>query len=197
MPLTTGERTDKFLSFTGTPTTAGIAVFAVELKAREIELNPAQVEEYFGELKAGPDLRTAWENVPAPRRWRERFVKSATTFVLLGTPDSTDLSWQQPAGLSLEIVPQLDPTTLKTGDTLKVQLLKHGKPLAGLQLGFVSDGEAQRHTITTDANGFAEAPVDHPGRWLVHGTHLVRTTETDLEWESLFSTLVVNVAPSK
>jgi len=57
LPLTTGERTDKFLSFTGTPTTAGIAVFAVELKAREIELNPAQVDEYFGELKAGPDLR--------------------------------------------------------------------------------------------------------------------------------------------
>ena len=171
-----------------------IAGFAVELKPRDLELKPELIEEYFEEIHAGASLRAEWEKVPVPRRWRERYIKSATTFVRVGEPAAADRTWAEPAGLSLEIVPQRDPTRLKAGDLLKVQLLMHGKPLPGLPLGFVADGERHHHVVTTDSNGFAEAPVDHPGRWLVHGTYLKRSAEKNLEWESVFSTLVVDVA---
>lgn len=194
LSLTTGERTEKFLTFTGKPTAPGIAGFAVELKPRDLELKPELIEEYFEEIHAEASLRAEWEKVPAPRRWRERYIKSATTFVRVGDPATDDRTWAQPAGLSLEIVPQRDPTRLKAGDLLKVQLLMHGKPLPGLPLGFVADGESHHHVVTTDSNGFAAAPMDHPGRWLVHGTYLTRSAEKNLEWESVFSTLVVDVA---
>ncbi len=76
-------------------------------------------------------------------------------------------------------------------------MLKDGQPLPGLNLGFVAAGETSRHTATTDAAGLASAPLDQPGPWLVHGIHIARSTQSDLEWESLFSTLVIEVAPAR
>lgn len=169
----------------------------MELKPRDLELKPELIEVYLEEIHADPALREEWARVTAPRRWRERYTKSATTFVRIGQPDADDRTWAKPAGLSLEIIPQRDPTTLRVGDVLKVQVLKHGQPHAGLPLGFVADGETHHHVVSTDSEGFAAAPLSRSGRWLVHGTDLVRTTQPDLEWESLFATLVVEVAATR
>ena len=196
LPLAIGPHTETFLGFTARPATTGLALFAVELKPRDLELKPEQIEEYFAEIQAGPEVRAAWEAVPAPRRWRERYTKSATTFVRVGQPEPSDATWSQPAGLVLEIVPQRDPTALRTGDLLQVRLLQHGRPLADVPVGFMAQGETRRHTVTTDAEGLAAAPLDHPGVWLIHTTHLMRAIQADLEWESRFSTLIVEVAPA-
>lgn len=196
LPLPFGPHTETFLGFTARPDTTGLALFAVELKPRDLELKPEQIEEYFAEIHAGPEVRAAWAAMPAPRRWRERYTKSATTFVRVGQPEPADATWSQPVGLALEIVPRRDPTRLQSGDLLQVRLLQHGRPLAGVPVGFVARDETRRHTVTTDAEGLAAAPLDHPGLWLIHTTHLMRAIEADLEWESRFSTLIVEVAPA-
>ncbi|WP_438481423.1 DUF4198 domain-containing protein [Oleiharenicola lentus] len=195
--LTPGTTTEKFLPFSSQPAANGVAVFSVELKPRVLELKPELIEEYLEEIHALPAIRTEWEKIPAPKVWRERYTKSAKTFVRVGEPIASDRTWAEITGLSLEIIPERDPTTLRAGDVLSVRVLKHGKPFAGLPLGFVADGETHHHIVTTDQDGRAAAPVNHPGRWLVHGTDLYRANEKDLEWESLFTTLVVDVAPAK
>lgn len=64
----------------------------------------------------------------------------------------------QPAGLKLEIVPEVNPATLKKGEDLKVQVLFDGKPVEAAEItGNYFDPDAP--TVVTDAEGYAVIPV--------------------------------------
>jgi len=65
--------------------------------------------------------------------------------------------------LRLVIVPQADPVTLKAGDTLPVQVLFDGKPVAGVKL--VEDYRNMDHQASyqTDAEGRAQVVVRNRG----------------------------------
>jgi hypothetical protein len=188
--LTATEKTLRFPVTVGRP---GVMVVAVELKPRLLELEPDKIETYLREIHASDELREAWAAVPAPRRWRESYVKYAKSFVRVGEPPAEERAWAEPLGLALEIVPERDPTALKEGDALPVRVLRGGKPLAAFALGYVSAGETREHVAVTDADGRATATLDARGVWLVHGTDLRRVMAADREWESDFTTMVVEV----
>ena len=171
----------------------GVAVPGVELKPRVLDLAPAEVESRLRELHAGDALREAWAATAESRRWREACVENAKTFVRVGEPVADDRAWALPLGLRLEIVPERDPTTLRAGDPLPVRVLRAGAPLAGLVLGFVSEGGTREHIVVTDGEGRARAVLDVRGAWLVRGTELRRATAAGLEWESDVATMVVEV----
>ncbi len=172
----------------------GVAVVGVELKPRDLELEPDKIETYFREIHAGDDLREQWAAVREPKKWRERYVKNAKSFVRVGEPGAGDRGWAEPLALALEIIPERDPTTLKEGDALPVRVLRAGKPLAGFVLAYVSAGETREHVAVTDAAGRATATLDVRGVWLVHGTDLRRVADDpNREWESDFTTMVVEV----
>lgn len=185
--------TEKTLRFATLLPKAGVAVLGLELKPRLLELEPDKIEIYFREIHAGDDLRDLWTAVPEPRRWRENYVKSVKTFVRVGEPVAEDRGWAEPLGLPLEIVPERDPTALREGDKLPVRVLRGGKPLAGFALAYVSAGETHEHVAITDEEGRASAALDAHGTWLVHGTDLRPGTTPDREWESDFTTMVVEV----
>ncbi len=170
---------------------AGIAVIGVELKPRLLDLAADKIELYFTEIHAGAALRALWAAVPEPRKWRELYVKNTKTFVRVGEPAAHDRSWAEPLPQSLEIIPERDPTTLRVGDDLSVRVLLHGKPLAGFNVGYVSAGEKNEHVAVTDAQGRAHALLDATGAWLIHGTDLRRVVHPEREWESDFTTMVV------
>jgi uncharacterized GH25 family protein len=197
VPLDISPASEKVLGFSAKPGLPGVGVCAVELKPRDLELPPHLIQHYFDEIHAGEALRRQWLEVPEPRRWRERYIKVAKTFVRVGDPSVPAKDWSEPNGLTLEILPERDPTTLQVGDLLPVRVLRNGTPLAEFTLGFVAEGETHHHVVTTDADGRAAAPVDRPGLWLVHGTDLWRSQQEGCEWESVFTTLVVEVAARK
>ncbi len=172
---------------------AGIAVITVELKPRLLDLAADKIELYFTEIHAGDALRAQWAAVPAPRKWRELYVKNTKTFVRVGEPAATDRAWAEPVGQALEIVPERDPTMLRVGDDLPVRVLSRGKPLTGFTLGYVAEGEKKEHVAITDAQGRAHAVLDAAGPWLIHGTDLRRVMHAEREWESDFTTMVVEV----
>jgi hypothetical protein len=181
----------KALDFAATFTRPGVSVLGVELKPRVLELAADKIELYFRELHAGDELRAAWATVPEPRRWRESYVKHAKTFVRVGEPPAGDRAWAEPFGFVLEIVPERDPTALHAGDELPVRVLRGGAPFAGFVVAFVSAGETREHVAVTDAAGRASTVLDAHGAWLVRGTDLRRATPAGLEWESDFTTMVV------
>ena len=181
----------KALGFSATFTRPGVAVLGVELKPHVLELAADKIERYFRELHAGDELRAAWATVLEPRRWRESYVKQAKTFVRVGEPPASDRAWAEPLGFVLEIVPERDPTTLHAGDELPVRVLRGGAPFAGFVVAYVSAGETREHVAVTDAAGRASAMLDARGAWLVHGTDLRRATAAGLEWQSDFTTMVV------
>jgi hypothetical protein len=182
---------EKALKFSATFTRPGVAVLGLTLKPRELELAPDKIETYFREMHADDALRALWAAIPEPRRWRESYVKHAKTFVRVGEPAADERAWAEPLGLALEIVPERDPTALRAGDELPVRVLRGGAALAGFVIAFVSAGETREHVTVTDVQGRARAVLDARGAWLVHGTDLRRATADGLEWESDFTTMVV------
>jgi uncharacterized GH25 family protein len=150
------------------------------------------LKEYLDEIGAPEVIRQQWANAKTPRRWRELYTKHSKTFVRAGEAQS-DHSWAEPVGMRLEIVPEKDPTTLRVGDELAVQVLKNGTPLGGFSLGIVSARDAKGKIQKTDAKGRATFRLDRGGRWLVRVTELRKSSRSGLDWESDFTTLTFQV----
>ncbi len=191
--LTVAGLSEKSLGFTATFTRPSVVIVAVDLKPKILELSPDKIELYFREIHAGEALRAVWAAVPAPKRWREKYAKHTKTFVRIGEPGTGETAWAQPIGATLEIVPERNPALLRVGDVLSVRVLRAGVAVPGFALGFVAAGEIREHVAFTDKDGRAQATLDVPGAWLVHGTDLRRVVSSDIEWESDFATMTVDV----
>jgi uncharacterized GH25 family protein len=151
------------------------------------------VERHLRSLHAGEALRTEWQTLPQPRRWRENRVLIGKTFVRVGEPAAEDRSWSELLGLPLEIVPENDPTALRAGAELTVRLVQSGKPLAGAVLTFRSQTEGQERVVVTNDEGRATARLDTAGWWSVNGLELRRAAAADRTWESESTTIFVSV----
>ncbi|WAC21555.1 DUF4198 domain-containing protein [Luteolibacter sp. SL250] len=103
----------------------------------------------------------------------KRVVKSAKTYFISAAGESGGVTFSDPLGHALEIIPMDDPTKATAGMKLKVRVLFKGQPLAdtvvsciprGVELdsGFDPDHEAK-----TDAKGEAELPLPEANRYLV------------------------------
>jgi uncharacterized GH25 family protein len=169
----------------------GVATVWVELKPRTLELKPAQVKEYFAEIDASPEIRKAWSE-STTKRWRESYVKHSKSFVQVGKPVD-DRSWTEPVGMSLEIVPEQNPMELKVGDKLRVRVLQNGAPQRDFPLGIVRAWQSHGTFQTTDQEGRAEFKLTRKGKWMLRGTQLRKSTDANLDWESDFTTLTIEV----
>jgi uncharacterized GH25 family protein len=184
----------KALVFTTTLKDAGLATCWVELKPRQLELTPAQVDEYFAEIDASQAVRQEWRSMKTPKRWREVYVKHTKTYITVGSVD--DRSWSEPVGMSLEIIPATDPGKLRAGDTLSVIVLKNGTPFPSFPLGLVLEGNKHAEFRATDSEGRVAFKLRRAGKYMLRGTDLRRSTKADLEWESDFTTLTLHALPS-
>ncbi|MGI8401039.1 MAG: DUF4198 domain-containing protein [Gemmatimonadaceae bacterium] len=185
----------KSLRFVWTPRINGVGTIAVELAPKTLLLDPKLITEYYDEIHASTAIRAQWDSIPAPKQWRESYVKHATSFVRVGSP-VRDTSWAIPLGLGLEIVPERNPTDLAAGETLRVRVLRSGIPLGGFQVGARREGAPDSGDVfvTTDGAGRATIALPRQGRWLLFGTDLRRARERGLEWRSDFVTTTIGVA---
>lgn len=182
------------LRFRHTFPAEGVATLWVSLAPRDLALEPGDVAHYLDEIAAPDSVRAAYEAQPAPRRWRERYVKHAKTFVRVGDP-AGGRSWAEPVGQHLELVPLDDPTALRPGSALAVRVLRGGAPLAGFPVGVVRAGGAQAALARSDAEGVLRITLPEAGRWMLRGTELRRGSAQVIDWESDFTTLTVEVRP--
>ena len=184
----------KALHLTWTPTKPGIATFGVSLQPKDLSLTPALVEEYFADINAIASVRERYAAMKAPRKWRERYTKHATSYVCVAGATSPDSSWTKAINLNLEIVPEKDPTSLRAGDALPVRAFYRGAPLAGFMIGAQHDAETAVKFVQTDATGRATVALPRAGWWLINGTHLRPSTDASREWDSDFATITISVA---
>lgn len=191
--LTPGREGKRALVYRWTPRSAGVATLWVRLAPVELELTPAQAEEYLKEVGASAAVRAGWDSVPQPRRWRESYAKLSKTFVRVGTPPAGDSGWSVPAGTGLEIVPLRDPTAMVAGDTLPIRVLRDGAPVPSFPIAAERAGQADAPFAYTDANGVAQVPLPAAGLWMLRGTQLRREHTANLEWRSDFTTATLAV----
>ena len=195
-PLSVLRVTPEQLRLRLAPQLPGIAAVAVTVKPLDIEIDDRIVELYFDEINASTGQRSAWGSAGPTRRWRERFVKHAKTFVRFGVDDDA-AAWSRPMGAAYEILPEADPTTLTAGDSLPVRVLKNGQPLGGLQLAAVRDRKVTGGFVATGADGRALISLPEAGWWLIRGTELRQRDASGTRWDSDWVSLSLFVAPHR
>jgi uncharacterized GH25 family protein len=187
-----GTGTKHSLRLAVRPEGEGIACVWIESKPKSIDLKPDQVREYLEEIGALDTVGKEWSAAGSAGRWREIYTKHAKTFVAVGAADG-DRSWAEPAGMRLEIVPEADPTRLRTKSDFSVRLLREGRPLPGFPVGMVQAGQKTGEVRKTDANGRVSFTPDRKGWILLRATDLRRAGSAEADWESDFATLTLRV----
>ena len=90
---------------------------------------------------------------------------------LINVGEGSGDSFKRPVGHGLEIVPLKNPSRLKTGDFLPVQVLFKGKPAMYCKVFATYSGFSSKcdfaYTTTTNGKGEAKIRIIHHGPWLV------------------------------
>jgi hypothetical protein len=137
-----------------------------------------------------------------------RYVRYAKTFVEVGSGGPR--VFDRAAGQPLELLPMRDPATLRSGDTIAVQVLLDGQPLANARVVAVGAppalkaGGAERETervevaVMTGAEGVARIPDAGAGLWIVRATEILPPDDDQRpQWNVYSASLVLQVGSGK
>lgn len=124
---------------------------------------------YWSEQADGEWVKKSKDQIEGAKQGG-RYMKYNTTILkpLGGAPKAT--------GALLEIVPMVDPLTLKQGDKLEVQVLSNGEPVPNIELAAEITTNRMQNVVKTDRNGKATITIRNDGLNVL-GTE----TETKLE----------------
>jgi len=122
----------------------------------------------------------------------ERYGRFAKIAMRSGPGPARHLMRQ--VGLRAELVPASDPTSVRVGQSLAVQLVYNARPVPGAAVSAVSQGSTAVRA-TTDARGRATFAIDREGPWLIKSVHMIRLPAgSPAEWESFRATLTFHTA---
>jgi hypothetical protein len=192
------ELAPKSLEFPIMPPNVGVATVFINLQPKTLDLKPRLVREYLAEIGASDSLKAVWKKVPNTdntRRWRESYTKHAKTHIFIGAEANVrqDSAWKQPCGMALEIVAEAHPGLLRAKTEFPVRVLLDGKALPNFPVGCLREGSKQGTLQTTDAEGRVSMKLLQKGRYLLRGTLLKPATTSDMDWQSHFTTLTIEV----
>ena len=125
----------------------------------------------------------------------ERYARYAKVAIRTGAGNGAHLL--RPVGFPVEFVPITDPTLVRPGQLLTVQLLAGGKPVVGAEVTARAASGGHPLVGRTSATGQVTLPIDRDGAWLVRTVHMVSGLEAGLpevEWDSYWATLVFHTA---
>lgn len=121
---------------------------------------------------------------------RERFRRHVKTLMRVG--DVSDGTYAVRTGQRLEIIPSSDPLAARAGDTLPVQLLFDGKPLAGalVKAWHKRGRQTLIVRVRTDAEGKAVFDLPYAGAWMISVVHMLPATDgKEIDWDSHWGNL--------
>lgn len=171
----------------------GHLVLTVESEARVEGMKAGEFLDYLKEENLSQIIEARERQGEASKDARERYTKFAKTIIRVGEGDG---SFNQPAGLPIEFIPEKDPLSLKPGEALPVRLLFRGAPAPGIH---VIGAHTQTNSPTaiapagqTDAEGRISIPAAS-GKWRLHAIYMERMTDPAADWESFWATLTFEV----
>lgn len=177
------------------PTEAGTYVVGLSTMPRELDLKAKDFNDYLAEDGIPGTLAERKKKKELTKDVRERYAKHVKTIFQAG--DTQSDNFKTILGYPVEIVPQNNPYSLRTGGRLTIQCLKDGKPLADqVVLTGREDGSGKLiggATVKTDQKGFAKITIDGPGRWYVKFINMTRLNDPKLNYESKWATLTFGI----
>ncbi len=186
-PLTV-ENKRPYLRFT--PDAPGGYLFGLQRTELRIELEADRFNKYLVKEGVPLMLKLRESYGEMEQLGRERYTRHMKTYVRAqnGTKPSKDTQkvWGQTLGLTLEVIPLVDPTSRKAGEEIPVKVLYKDRPLESAQVSILSaSGES---TATTDAKGQAVLSVPADGPMIIRLIHMHRCRECKTEeWRSYWA----------
>lgn len=154
---------DATVTFTG----SGTHVLVLETTAASSTLPAIRFNDYLAVEGLTPALEQRARLGLAKTDGRESYSRRAKALVQIGPATRDQPQVLRPVGLTLEIVPQINPYALTPGELLPVRIIYNGKPLAGatVKLNNLDFDTKPLATRLTDARGIAAFDVPRRGRW--------------------------------
>jgi uncharacterized GH25 family protein len=140
--------------------------------------------------------RTASSDKPG----RELYTRRAKVFVQVGPASAApDPKMTKPVGLSLEIVPEVNPYAPNPGASLPVRILFEGKPLAGatVKLNNLDFDFRPIETHLSDAAGRAVFNMPKAGVWQLNVIWSKPIKDRKADFETTFSSLTFGFPPGQ
>lgn len=158
----------------------------LQLDPFEFELPADRIEIYFNEIRPPAAVLAAWAALRARGLpFIERYTKSARIDGGQAAP--------RPVGTAMDVLREAPSGPLAVGGEATFQVLRDGKPLAGLNVELVNERSPLGLWHRTDADGRVRARLPLPGRWLLRGTDLRLSSADPTRWESQFITYAFEV----
>lgn len=183
---------------TGRPVSPAVAVTCwAQLVPIDIAIPDEKiVDVYLDEIQALPAVRERWAALKARgARWQETYVKHVRLELDgEGTPPAATAALPE-LGLDARLEAAARP--LRAGDRVRLQVLRDGRPLAGMPVQLRSDQSPLGIWRQTDAEGRLEAVLPLAGRWILRGTDLRPAADGSDRWDSRFLTLAFEVQPKR
>jgi uncharacterized GH25 family protein len=188
--IKTGEEGKRLAGSVIVPRTGYFLVTAVN-GAATTEMKPDSFLSYLKEEGLTHVIQARTERGEAANPAKERYTMYAKSILLAGAPND---AYKRVAGHAIEIVPEKDPSSLKAGEPLPVRVLLRGAPARNLEIRALSTTPGAKEQVAgkTDANGRVNVPV-MSGQWRIRTIHMDRSSKSDVEWESLWATLTLEI----
>lgn len=172
----------------------GTYLVGASVRPNRIELTGEEFNEYLKEDGILDVLAARTRDHQLERPARERYSKHVKAVFQVGEARTGDFGTV--LGYPAEIVPLENPYQLAVGGDLGVRCLVDGRPVAGqivLWGGEGPTGAIPQRSIRTGPDGTARVKLDAPGRWYVKFVHMVSLSEPDLDYQSKWATLTLQV----
>ena len=173
---------------------AGNYVVGLSTMPREIDLKAKDFNEYLIEDGIPDTLAERKRRKELKMDVRERYSKHVKTIFQAG--DRQSGNYKIALGYPVEIIPQTNPYSLKTGDTFEFLCVKDGKALANQ---FVMTGRDEGgklligENLRTDKNGVAKVKLIGAGKWYVKFIQMTRLKDPKINYESKWATLTFEI----
>lgn len=176
----------------------GLAILTATTTPNFIELDPRKFAEYLTHENLTNALQWREAHGETSKPGKERYTKFVKSLLHVGT--HKDDYYREKTGLTIEIVPEADPYSLKPGQSLPVQVLFRGRPAAdvAVESAWLAGGKAEMQTFgRTDSQGRITIPIKATGPHRLHAIVMERCADPQAaDWESFWASLTFAI-PSR
>lgn len=181
-------------------TAPGISVIGYTAKPSEVSLEAEKFETYLREKGLEKIIAARAAAGESARAVNEIYTRCAKAIVRVGSEQAT--GFDRVVGLRLEIIPENDPTSMKSGDELRIRVEFEGNPIVGALVEARSPAPGTATvSARTDQTGHVVLLLPAPGMWVVDSVEMVRAeigskpagSSKTPDWHSFWASLCVEV----
>jgi hypothetical protein len=182
------------------PKSAGLFLVGYQSDKIALELEAAKFERYLAEEGLEHVIAARRTRGESAKQGREAYSRSVKSLVLAfdkDRPAAAATGFDRRLGLPLEIVPEVDPHVLRSGDELALRVWFQDAPLAGILVGCQARSTPEREVrLRTDENGRVRFRVEETGPMLVRACWMVAAPAgAAADWHSTWTSLTFEVPP--